>query len=455
MQIAGAQPPSLQPVSPNGTRQGRTTVLRYDRVLLMLTGSTAAFTAMRCAARRRTADAAFLSNASLAIGLEPDTPSALRTAAQLAVPTLADWAAIDWLVAGGTLERVASTAAVSGPLPADASTMALAQRAAAERRPAFEAGDAHARSSGACVAVPIARHQHVLGVITCWRSHARAFAESQMQTIEAYAQRIAAAMGPSGACGTTVDWRKDDSTLAVLAHELRTPAGAVLGWTRLLQTGRLTGATATRALAAIARSAETQSRLVSDMFDLSRIMLGTYRVRVEPIDITMVVLASIDAVAPSALARGIDIRCIDAGSAEYVAGDASRLQQAVTNVLNNAVHHTSPRGRISLTIVPGAEHIVLRIVDTGDGIPPELLPHIFEPLTRAAHGESTHDGAGLGLTLVRHIIELHGGTVTAESAGRGRGATFTLTVPRGRPRQADHLPSAPDRPARMRDLRTA
>jgi len=455
MHSPGAQPPSSQRGPTDETHQGRTGVLRYERVLLMLTGSTAALTALRYAARKRAADAAFLSNASLAIGLEADASSALRTAAKLAVPVLGDWAAIDWFVAGETLERAAQTTAVAGASPDDAATIALARQAATQQHPVFDTGDAHASASGACVAVPIVRHHHVLGVITCWRAHARLYAKGQVRAIEAYAQRIAAAMGPSGVRGTAVDWRKDDSTLAMLAHELRTPAGAVLGWTRLLQTGRLSGATAARALAAIARSAETQSRLVSDMFDLSRIMLGTYHVRAERVDMTAVAHASVDAVAPSALARGIDMRCLDRGTQEYVAGDASRLQQAVTNVLSNAVHHTSPGGRISLTIVPGPERVALRVADTGDGIPPELLPHIFEPLMRTLHGESTHDGAGLGLTLVRHIIELHGGTVTAESEGRGRGATFTLTVPRGRPREADPGSPASDHSATMPGLRTA
>ncbi len=422
----------------------------------MLTGSTAAFTALRFTAHRRAAEAAFLSQASLAIGLEPDAPSALRVAAKLAVPTLGDWAAIDWASGPDGLERVADAAISSCAAPAGGALAELARRAALRRLPEYGTTSAHPQAAGTCAAVPIVRQHAVLGVLTCGTSRPRGFTAHHIDTLDAYAQRIAAAVRPSSVRDEAVDrrkrdeavdWRKNDSTLAMLAHELRTPVSAVLGWIKLLQSGRLSGAMASRALAAIERSAETQSRLVTDMFDLSRIMLGTYRVRLEPIDITTLAQASVDAIAPAAFARGLKVRCVLPGGPEYVDGDAARLQQVITNVLSNSVSHTPPGGRISLTIVPEAERITLRVVDSGDGIAPELLPHIFEPLMRSLHGDPTHDGAGLGLTLVRHIVELHGGQVTAESDGCGRGAVFTLALPRGSSHEIRPAPVVADKQA--------
>jgi signal transduction histidine kinase len=412
----------------------------------MLTGSTAAFTALRFTAHRRAAEAAFLSQASLAIGLEPDAPSALRAAVKLAVPTLGDWAAIDWAAGPDGLERVADAAVSGCAVPARDALAELARRAALRRLPECGTTGACPDAAGTCAAVPIVRQHAVLGVLMCGTSRPRGFTSHHLDTLDAYAQRIAAAVRPSSTRDEAVDWRKNESTLAMLAHELRTPVSAVLGWIKLLQSGRLSGAMASRALDAIERSAETQSRLVTDMFDLSRIMMGTYRVRVEPIDIATLAQASVDAIAPAALARGLKVRCVLPGSAEYVDGDASRLQQVITNVLTNSVNHTPPGGRIALTIVPEAERITLRVVDSGDGIAPELLPHIFEPLMRSLHGDPTHDGAGLGLTLVRHIVELHGGQVTAESDGCGRGAVFTLTLPRGCPPEIRPAPVVADKP---------
>ncbi len=437
MHIDEAQPSHARRASSHWARGG----------LLMLTGSTAAFTALRYSAHRRAAEAAFMSQASLAIGLEPDAPSALRIAAKLAVPPLGDWAAIDWAAGPDGFERVADAAISGCAVPGRDALAELARRATLRRLPEYGTTSAYPDAAGTCVSVPIARHDAVLGVLTCGTSRPRGFTPHHLDTLIAYAQRIAAAVRPSGERDEAVDWRKNDSTLAMLAHELRTPVSAVLGWIKLLQSGRLSGAMASRALAAIERSAETQSRLVTDMFDLSRIMLGTYRVRVEPIDITTIAQASVDAIAPAALARGLKVRCVLPGSSAYVDGDACRLQQVITNVLSNSVNHTPPGGRISLTIVPEAERIIIRVLDSGDGIAPELLPHIFEPLMRSQHGDPAHDGAGLGLTLVRHIVELHGGQVTAESDGCGRGAAFTLTLPRGCAREIRPAQVVADRPA--------
>jgi signal transduction histidine kinase len=381
---------------------------------------------------RSASEAAFLSDASVAIGLEPDTTSALRLAARLAVPALGHWAIIHAVDDDGRLARVAEAAAAGAP-PADAALSDLAARVALRRLPEYVSVGAGGDPRGARLAMPIVRHDWLLGVLTCGRLTPPTFAPRYLRTADAYARRIAAAIRPRDSRADRIDWGATDTTLAMLAHELRTPVTAVLGWTNLLQTGRLTAPMAARALAAIERSAHTQSRLVTDMFDLSRIMLGTYRLCRAPIDINAVVQGAMDAIAPTAMTRGLDLRCGEIGAAPpYLTGDAPRLQQAITNVLSNAINHTPRGGRIWISIAAEGERVAIRVSDSGNGIPPELLPHIFEPLTRSADVER-QDGLGLGLVLVRKIVELHGGAVIAASAGRGRGAVFTLTLPRERP----------------------
>ena len=231
--------------------------------------------------------------------------------------------------------------------------------------------------------------------------------------------------------------RMKDEFLATLSHELRTPLNAILGWTQLLRSedGRVApadGEELSHGLEVIERNARSQAKLIEDLLDVSRITTGKMRLNVRPTEIGKIVLAAIDVVRPAAEAKQIRIDCqMDpAGAATLLAADPDRLQQVFWNLLSNAAKFTPSGGRISCALAREAEDVVLRITDTGAGIDPKFLPCVFDRF-RQADSSSTRSqgGLGIGLTIVRHIVELHGGTVRAESAGEDSGSTFTVTLP--------------------------
>ncbi len=225
--------------------------------------------------------------------------------------------------------------------------------------------------------------------------------------------------------------RSKDEFMAVLSHELRTPLNAVYGWARMLQSGELRDdATIARAKDAIVRNADAQVRLIDDLLDLSRITTGKMRLDVRRVDMPGVLSGALDAVRPAADAKGIRIRTTIDPDVGLVTGDPARLQQVVWNLLMNAVKFTPRGGDVNLQLQRVNAHVQIVISDTGQGIAPAMLPHVFERF-RQADSSSTraHGGLGLGLALVKHLVQLHGGTVVAHSDGDGRGATFTVTVP--------------------------
>jgi signal transduction histidine kinase len=226
--------------------------------------------------------------------------------------------------------------------------------------------------------------------------------------------------------------RAKDEFLAVLSHELRTPLNAVLGWARILRTRELNEQVA-RALEVIERNAAAQARLIDDLLDMSRIITGNIRLKFRLAHLPSTVRSALDALRPAAEAKGITIHVDMDESMPPVICDQERLQQIFWNLLSNAVKFSEPGGHVTVAVM--SEPSVLRIVvsDTGIGIAPDVLPHVFE---RFRQGDSSstraHPGLGLGLAIVRHLVELHGGTISAESAGTGQGATFRITLPRGR-----------------------
>ena len=224
--------------------------------------------------------------------------------------------------------------------------------------------------------------------------------------------------------------RAKDEFIATLSHELRTPLNAVLGWTRLLRSKRLDQADAERALEAVERGASTQAQIVDDLLDMARIVRGQLRLDVHPLDLAGVIQAAVEIVRPAAAAREIDLVTTLAPGAGLVSADAGRLQQVVWNLLTNAVKFTPPGGRVEVRLGEQGDQAVLAVADSGAGIVPSLLPHVFE---RFRQGDSSttraHGGLGLGLAIVRHLVEAHGGTVTADSAGPGLGSTFTISLP--------------------------
>jgi PAS domain S-box-containing protein len=223
--------------------------------------------------------------------------------------------------------------------------------------------------------------------------------------------------------------RAKEDFLATLSHELRTPLNAMLGWTRLLRMGKLDTAGMTRALDTIERNAHVQEQLIADILDVSRIVTGKLRLELRPMDLEPIVDASIDALRPAADAKGIDLsRTVTA--AGTVMGDPDRLQQVVWNLLANAIKFTPSGGRVSLSLAREGSTAVVGVADTGEGIPSTLLPFIFDRFTQGdASVTRPHGGLGLGLSIVRHIVELHGGQVRAASEGPGKGSTFRVHLP--------------------------
>lgn len=226
--------------------------------------------------------------------------------------------------------------------------------------------------------------------------------------------------------------RAKDEFLMTLSHELRTPMTAILGWSRLLPSIAPTDPGFRDAVASIMRSAQLQARLIDDVLDVSRIMSGKLRMSVENVDIVRLLNASIEAVRPSANAKGITISSTFSPDLGVIVGDATRLQQVVWNLLTNAVKFTPRNGNVHVSARSTSSHIEIAVRDSGEGIEPSFLPHIFEPF-RQAENPSTrvHGGLGLGLSIVRYLVEAHGGTVAADSAGRGAGATFRVMLPIG------------------------
>jgi PAS domain S-box-containing protein len=223
--------------------------------------------------------------------------------------------------------------------------------------------------------------------------------------------------------------RMKDDFLATLSHELRTPLTAMLGWARLLRSGDLDQETSARAVETIESNAHLQAQLIEDLLDVSRIMMGKLRLGVRPVDLALVIEASLDAVRPAAKAKSIRLlRTLDPATG-FVSGDPDRLQQVVWNLLSNAVKFTPANGQVEVILEKLDSFAQITVRDTGKGIRAEFLPHVFDRF-RQADSSSTrvHGGLGLGLAIVRSLVELHGGTVHAESPGEGKGATFFVRL---------------------------
>ena len=228
--------------------------------------------------------------------------------------------------------------------------------------------------------------------------------------------------------------RMKDEFLAMLSHELRTPLSAIVGWAHMLRTGGLDEPTVARAIETIDRNAKVQNQLIEDILDVSRIVAGKFHLDMRSVDLVRIVEAAIDTVSPLAASRGVQLRqdlSAEIGPCCPAIGDPDRLQQVVWNLLTNAIKFT-PRGGVVTVEVrrqddPAEFEIVVR--DTGQGISADFLPHIFERFRQAGTGARRHGGLGLGLSIVRHIVEMHGGTVMATSAGEGQGSVFTLRLP--------------------------
>jgi PAS domain S-box-containing protein len=233
--------------------------------------------------------------------------------------------------------------------------------------------------------------------------------------------------------------RTKDEFLATISHELRTPLNAMLGWAGMLRSGKLDANTSAKALEIIERNARSQAQLIEDILDVSRIITGRLRLKITTVNLANVIQAAIDIIRPAIDAKEINIQSVLDPRAGPVSGDSNRLQQIVWNLLSNAVKFTPRGGRVQVRLERINSHIQISVSDTGQGISPEFLPFVFDRFRQADSSFSRkHGGLGLGLAIVRHIAELHGGTVEAFSEGKDRGATFKVNLPVVAANESDH-----------------
>jgi len=224
--------------------------------------------------------------------------------------------------------------------------------------------------------------------------------------------------------------RTKDEFLATLSHELRTPLSAILGWSHLIRTGKLDDAQMSRAFETIERNARSQSQLIDDLLDVSRIITGKLEIELKRIDICSIIEAAIDGMRPSFVAKNIVVETETESVACFIQGDANRLQQILWNLFNNALKFTPEGGTVRIKVQRNAHEVLVSVTDTGIGISEKFIPYIFDRF-RQADGSTTrnHGGLGLGLAIVRHLVELHQGAVAVISDGKDKGSTFTVTLP--------------------------
>ena len=249
--------------------------------------------------------------------------------------------------------------------------------------------------------------------------------------------------------------RLKDEFLATVSHELRTPLTAILGWARLLEDGALDPEMTQQAVDTIWRNAKAQAQIVDDILDVSRIITGNLYIDLHPIEVTPVVQNAINVVRPTAEAKGIRIDTQIDPAPAMVSGDANRLQQVIWNMLSNAVKFTKSGGRVLVNVSQANRAVEISVTDTGQGIAREFLPYVFDRFSQADSTTTRHHGGlGLGLAIARHLVEIHGGTIRAQSRGEGEGATFTITLPLvDSAKSADSLAAITEkRPARVPQL---
>jgi len=371
-------------------------------------------------AERANRQTAFLAEASAALGSSLDYEETLRTVAQLAVPQIADWCAVDVVDEHGEVQRLA------------VSHIDSAQASSAGSAVAEVIGFGTALMRPNVIVVPLTAHRRTFGALTfVYADSARTYSDVDFRFAHDMAYRAALAVENARAYRQVqAANRAKDEFLATLSHELRTPLNAVLGWARMLRGGAVSQEKMSRAFEVVERNALAQLDLVEDLLDLSRVITGKFRLDVQPVNLTATINAAVEAIQPAAAAKGITVK-VDAGSDEsLISGDEARLQQVIWNLLSNAIKFTLRGGRVIVTLRRQESQFEIEVSDTGEGIEPAVLPYVFDRFRQGDSGTTrTHQGLGLGLAIVRHIVELHGGRVDVASPGKGQGATFMISLP--------------------------
>ena len=403
--------------------------------------------------------AEFLAQASAALASSLDYEATLRTVANLAVPHIADWCSVDVVDEQGVIKQVAVAhvdpakvelaRALQERFPGDPKVPTTVQTTIRSGKPTLvpTVPDAmiervarspehlaaiRSLSITSYICVPFGVRGRTLGAITFVSAESkRHYSEDDLRfaTDVAYRSGLAVENARVYSHANAANRAKDEF-LATLSHELRTPLNAVLGWTRMLRSGAVPAAKVPRALEVIEHNANAQVRLVEDLLDLSRIITGKFRLDVQAMQLSSSIDAAVAAIQPAATAKNIAVEVAAADGLGPVYGDPQRLQQAVWNLLSNAIKFTASGGRVKVELTGEPGHVVITVTDSGEGIAADVLPFVFDRFRQADSGTTrSHMGLGLGLAIVRHIVELHGGRVSVSSDGVGCGATFRLVLP--------------------------
>ena len=421
--------------------------------------------------------AAFINEASILLSSSLDYETTLRALAKLVVPRLSHCCSIEISLAGEAYRRLAvehidpskipqiNRATEHFRPPADRDPVALAI-GSGEPQLITDASDDLIRSLAvndehlellkglelrSWMVVPMTARGRRLGAISFLSSGSgKRFTERDVPVAEELARRAAVAIDNARLYRDAEEAnRTKDQFLATLSHELRTPLTAILGWARMLRIEQLEPALVEEALTSIDKSAQAQAQLIDDLLDVSRITAGKLYLNIGEIDLQTIVRAAIDTVRPAASARNIKLQTEFDKTPVRMKADGHRLQQVVWNLLANAIKFTPPGGTVTTRLHRDGEGARLDVIDTGKGIAPEFLPHMFERF-RQADSTTTrmYGGLGLGLSIVKHIVELHGGTISASSDGHGKGSTFTVALPLLGPGVAEPVPEkAPEPPS--------
>jgi PAS domain S-box-containing protein len=400
----------------------------------------------------------FLANASTVLTSSLDYEATLERLANLAVPELADWCMVDTIEEDGAIRRLA----IAHADPAQVKwAWELEQRypltqshpqgvpqvlrtGQAEIYTEFPdalletiAQDAEhleilrQMNFSSAMILPLTVGGQPLGAISLIAAAERRYGSADLALAEELARRAAQAMDNARLYRQAQDLnRVKDEFLAILSHELRSPLNGILGWAQLMRRGKLNEATISRAIETIERNARAQVQLIDDLLDISRIIRGKLRLEVRPIELAPVIEAAIDAMRPAAAAKEIELQSILEPTVPLVSGDPERLQQILWNLLSNAIKFTQKGGWVQVWLRHNQSNVEIVVSDNGKGIRSDFLPFVFERFRQADSSLTrTYGGLGLGLAIVRHLVELHGGTVQVASPGEGQGSTFTVRLP--------------------------
>lgn len=404
--------------------------------------------------------ASFLAHAGAVLSSSLDYEKTLADVAQLSVPRLADWCAVDIADERGRLRRIS----VAHEDPEKIEIVTQIQERYPPKRDAprgayrvLETGEAELyeridsqltetaiqspehgrmiRSLGlrSLMIVPLTSRSRTFGTLTFASAESnRHYTRADLEFAQQLANRAAVAIDNARLYREArIATEARDLFMATLSHEMRTPMTSILGWVRMLRSEHADPDTMSLGLESIERSARVQARLVDDLLDVSRIITGKLRLEKRPVDIASITRDAVSSVEPSASAAGVHIMVLGCDQPVEIDADPERLRQVVTNLLTNAIKFSNRDGLITLDVQCDDDSVRLRIGDTGRGISPELLPHIFEPFRQERGMDApSFGGLGLGLAIVRSLVEMHEGTVSADSEGEGQGATFTVVIPR-------------------------